>query len=207
MIMTKFAQKFFVLLSLLFFFVVLSSCTVSTRTVSPDEELTYDETYTFADKKKIVKTLVGSLSTKPPIGGATDRPIIIVYGIANRTSEHISTSAITDEICKEILATGKARFVNKEQRENIINETDYQQGGRVASETKMKLARQLGAKYMLTGTLRSIEKKEGRQARLTKKSYIYYSLNLELTDIETSLIEWADSVELVREASKPFIGW
>ena len=28
-----------------------------------------------------------------------------------------------------------------------------------------------------------------------------------LASIETSLIEWADSVELVREASKPFIGW
>jgi hypothetical protein len=207
MIMTKFAQKFFISMLLLSFFVMLASCSVSTRTVSPEEELTYDETYTFADKKKIVKALVGSLSTKPPIGSATDRPIIIVYGVANRTSEHISTSAITDEICKEILATGKARFVNKEQRENIISETDYQQSGRVANETKMKLARQLGAKYMLTGTLRSIEKEEGKQARLTKKSYIYYSLNLELTDIETSLIEWADSVELVREASKPIFGW
>jgi uncharacterized protein (TIGR02722 family) len=207
MIMVKFTQKIFVLLSLLSFFVISASCTVTTRTVSPDEELTYDETYTFADKKKIVKTLVESLRTKPPLGGATDRPIIVIYGIANRTSEHIDTSGITDEIRREILSTGKARFVNKAQRENIINETDYQQGGRVANETKIKLARQLGAKYMLTGTLRSIEKKEGRQARLTKKSYIYYSLNLELTDLETSLIEWADSVELVREASKPFIGW
>jgi len=205
--MTKFAQKIFVLLSLLSFFAISASCTVSTRTVSPEEELTYDETYTFADKKKIVNALVESLKTRPPLGGATDRPIIIVYGIANRTSEHISTSGITDEIRMKILQTGKARFVNKEQRENIINETDYQQGGRVANETKIKLARQLGAKYMLTGTLRSIEKEEGRQVRLTKKSYIYYSLNLELTDIETSLIEWADSVELVREASKPFIGW
>ena len=65
----------------------------------------------------------------------------------------------------------------------------------------------MGAKYMLTGTLRSIEKSAPKQIRLKKKSYIYYSLNLELTNIESSLIEWADSVELVREASKPIIGW
>jgi len=205
--MTTFAQKGFIWMSLLSLFIFSTSCTVSTRTVSPDEELTYDETYTFADKKKIVKALVESLTTKPPLASATDRPIIIVYGIANRTSEHISTSGISDEIRKEILATGKARFVNKEQRENIISETDYQQSGRVTNETKIRLARQLGAKYMLTGTLRSIEKEEGTQVRLKKRSYIYYSLNLELTDLETSLIEWADSVELVREAAKPFIGW
>ncbi|MFH2063666.1 MAG: penicillin-binding protein activator LpoB [Pseudomonadota bacterium] len=205
--MPKSMQKLFLMITLLSVFGILSGCTVSTRNVSPEEELNYDETYNFTDKKKIVKTLVESLSTKPPLGGATDRPIIIVYGIANRTSEHISTSGISDEIRKEILQTGKARFVNKEQRENIIAETDYQESGRVSQASRIKLAKQLGAKYMLTGTLRSIEKKESKQFRLTKSNYIYYSLNLELTDIETSLIEWADSVELVREASKPFIGW
>jgi len=30
---------------------------------------------------------------------------------------------------------------------------------------------------------------------------------MELTDIQTSLIEWADSTEIIRESSKPFIGW
>ena len=205
--MTKRMQKLFVMILLPAVVALVAGCTVSTRNVSPEEELNYDETYNFTDKKKIVKTLVESLATKPPIGGSTDRPIIVVYGIANRTSEHISTSGITDEIRKEILQTGKARFVNKEQRENIIQETEYQDSGRVSQATRIKQARQLGAKYMLTGTLRSIEKKEGRQFRLTKKNYIYYSLNLELTDLETSLIEWADSVELIREASKPFIGW
>lgn len=186
---------------------VMTGCTATTRTVSPDEELTYDATYTFSDKKKIVHDLVESLKTRPPLAAATDRPVIIVYGIANRTSEHIDTSGISDEIRKEILFTGKARFVNKVQRDNILKETDYQGGGAVAPQTRIALARQVGAKYMLTGTLRSIEKKAPTQVRVKRKSYIYYSLNLELTSIETSLIEWADSVELVREASKPIIGW
>ena len=60
---------------------------------------------------------------------------------------------------------------------------------------------------MLTGTLRSLEKKQPRQMRLSKKTLMYYSLNLELTDLETSLIEWADSAEVIRESSKPFIDW
>ncbi|PIE66958.1 MAG: hypothetical protein CSA23_06550 [Deltaproteobacteria bacterium] len=195
------------ILTLLGLLIVMSGCTATTRTVSPDEPLTYDATYTFADKKKIVHDLVASLNTKPPLAAATDRPVLIVYGIANRTSEHIDTSGITDDIRKEILHTGKARFVNKTQRDNILKETDYQMSGAVAPSTRIALARQVGAKYMLTGTLRSIEKKAPKQIRLKRKSYIYYSLNLELTSIETSLIEWADSVELVREASKPIIGW
>ena len=195
------------LLTALVLVIAMSGCSATTRTVSPDESLTYDATYTFTDKKKIVRDLVESLKTRPPLGAATDRPVIIVYGIANRTSEHINTSGITDDIRNEILSTGKARFVNKTQRDNILKETDYQMSGAVAPETRIALARQVGAEYMLTGTLRSIEKSAPKQIRLKKKSYIYYSLNLELTNIESSLIEWADSVELVREASKPIIGW
>lgn len=186
---------------------LMTGCTATTRQVSPEEALTYDATYTFTDKKKIVNDLVESLTTKPPLGDSTDRPVIIVYGIANRTTEHIDTSGITDEIRKETILSGKARFVNKSQRDNIMKETDYQVNGPVTPETQIALARQVGAQYMLTGTLRSIDKKAPKQVRLKKKSYIYYSLNLELTSIETSLIEWADSVELVREASRPIIGW
>jgi len=205
--MNKPTKRLFSLMGTLALMVCMAGCTATTRTVSPEEQLAYDATYTFSDKKKIVYDLVESLRTRPPLGSAADRPVIIVYGIANRTSEHIDTSGITDEIRKEILQTGKARFVNKSQRQNILAETDYQMGGTVAPETRIALARQVGAKYMLTGTLRSIEKEAPKQIRLKKKSYIYYSLNLELTSIETSLIEWADSVELVREASKPIIGW
>ncbi|MBU0485952.1 MAG: penicillin-binding protein activator LpoB [Proteobacteria bacterium] len=185
----------------------VAGCTVSTRTVDADEEVVYDEGYNFSDKKNIVAALTNSLLTKKPLVSASDRPIIVVYGIANRTNEHISTDGISDDLRQALLESGKLRFINKEQRENIAREADYQYGSRVAPETRIQMARQTGAKYMLTGTLRSIDKEQPRQVRLKKKVLKYYSLNLELTDLETSLIEWADKTEVIREASKPFIGW
>jgi len=184
-----------------------AGCTVSTREVSPDEKVIYDEGYHFSDKKAIVAAMAESLLSKPPIVANRDRPVMIVYGIANRTSEHISTSAITDDIRQKLLESGKVRFVNRVQRDNIAKEAEYQYGGNVSAATRIQLARQVGAKYMLTGTLRSMEKQQPRQVRIKKKTLQYYSLNMELTDIETGLIEWVDSVEVIRESSKPFIGW
>ena len=172
-----------------------------------NEKVIYDEGYHFSDKKAIVADMVQSLLGKYPLDRATDRPVLIVYGIANRTSEHISTSAITDDIRQALLQSGRVRFINETQRENIQRETSYQYGGNVAAETRVSRARQIGAEYMLTGTLRSMEKKQPRQFRFKKNTLMYYSLNLELTDIKTGLIEWADSTEVIREASKPFIGW
>ncbi len=196
-----------VLLVMAVLLMTLSGCTVTTREVSSDEKVIYDEGYHFSDKKAIVADMVQSLLGKYPLDRSTDRPVVIVYGIANRTTEHISTSAITDDIRQALLQSGRVRFVNETQRENIERETSYQYGGNVAAETRIARARQIGAKYMLTGTLRSMEKEQPRQVRFKKKTLMYYSLNLELTDIQTGLIEWADSTEIIREASKPFIGW
>lgn len=186
---------------------MLAGCSATTRDLSPDDTIHYDEGYDFTDKKTIVNYLVSSLLNKRPLVARDDRPVLIVYGVANRTSEHIETSGITDDIRQEILQSGRARFVNKVQRENIAEETDYQYGGNVSAETRLQRARQVGAEYMITGTLRSIEKKEAKQVRLKKKTLQYYSLTLELTDLQTGLIEWTDSAEIVRESSKPFIGW
>ena len=67
--------------------------------------------------------------------------------------------------------------------------------------------RQLGADFILTGTLRSIVKRPPKSIRLVSKKLVYYSLNLELTDTESGAIAWADKVELAREQSRPIIGW
>jgi len=186
---------------------IMTGCSATTRDISPDEAIHYDEGYDFTDKKAIVTGLVESLLNKPPLVARYDRPVIIVYNVANRTSEHIETDGITDDIRQEILQSGKARFVNKEQRDNIEKETSYQYGGNVGAETRFQRARQVGAEYLISGTLRSIKKKQPKQFRLTKKTLQYYSLILELTDLQTGLIEWTDNVEIVRESSKPFIGW
>ncbi len=187
--------------------VSLSGCRATTRDISPDETIHYDETYDFSDKKKIVNDLVDSLVTKSGLGRGGTRPVVIIYDVANRTSEHISTSGITDDIRSELLSRGTARFVNRTQRDTIQKELAYQYGGNVAPATRVEQARQVGAEYMITGTLRSIRKKQPDQVRLKRRTLQYYSLTLELTDLETGLIEWSDSAEIVREAAKPFIGW
>jgi hypothetical protein len=67
--------------------------------------------------------------------------------------------------------------------------------------------RQLGADYILSGTLRSIKKEQPKQWRLHKKERIYYSLDLTMTDLKTGGMVYADQAELAREASRPVIGW
>ncbi len=183
---------------------LFSGC-ATTRVLDPEAEKHYDANYDFSDKKKIVDALTESLLNATP--ASDKRPILIVYPVANETSEHIDTSGITDDIRLKLLKSGKFRFINRTQRSNIQEEVAYQGAGYVDPAMMVTQGRQLGADYILSGALRSIEKKEQRQIRLTKKKMVYYSLNLELTDLTTGEIMWADKVELARESSRPIIGW
>ena len=187
--------------------VTFSGCMASTRNLNPDNEVHYDATYDFSDKKQIVDSLVTPMLDSVRFFPNRVKPTMIVYPVVNETSEHISTGAITDEIRMKLLQSGKIRFINERQRENIMQETAYQNQGFVDPALRVEQGRQLGADYILSGTLRSIEKKQPKQMRLFKKKLIYYSLDLTMTDLKTGEIVYADQAELAREASKPIIGW
>jgi len=185
---------------------IMTGCMASTKNLNPKADLHYDASYDFSDKTKIVDRLVTPL-LKAPVFPVQEKPILIVYPVVNETSEHISTGGITDEIRMKLVQSGRFRFINESQRENIQKETDYQSQGYVDPAMQVEQGRQLGANYILSGTLRSIKKEQPEQMRLFKKERIYYSLDLSITDLKTGEIVYADQAELAREASKPIIGW
>lgn len=184
-----------------------AGCVATTRSLDPETALHYDASYDFTDKKAIVNELSSSLLADTEVNQVGSRPVIVSYGIANETFEHINTGGISDDIRANLIAARQFRFVNRRQRENLNAETEYQYTGFVPEEERVAQGRQLGADFILSGTLRSIEKTEPRHWRLHRRELIYYSMTLEMTNLTTGEIAWTDSVEIAREATKPIFRW
>lgn len=187
--------------------ITLAACAATTRPLDPDSEFHYDASYDFSDKKAIVDELTSSLLADTRINTVGAQPIIVAYGIANETSEHINTGGISDDIRANLIQSRQFRFINRGQRDNLLNEADFQQAGFVPPSQRVTEGRQLGADFILSGTLRSIEKRQPRQWRLNRRELIYYSMTLEMTDLTTGELVWTDNVEIAREASRPIIAW
>lgn len=185
----------------------LSACVATTRSIDPEGEFHYDASYDFSDKKAIVDELTASLLADSRINTVGAQPVVVTYGIANETSEHINTGGIADDIRANLIQSRQFRFVNRRQRDNLLNEAEFQQAGFVPPSQRVAEGRQLGADYILSGTLRSIEKRQPRQWRLNRRELIYYSMTLEMTDLTSGELVWTDNVEIAREASRPIIGW
>ncbi len=153
-----------------------------------------------SDMQKVVKDLVGSLTNHYTIAGATKAPVVMVTKLQNKTSEHIDTQSVMDMVRVELMNSGKVMFVDKEAREDIKEEYDYQASGVVSKDTQKKGGSQVGADYILNGRLDSIVQEVG------KDKTVYYKVTLNLTSLEKNLVVWSGHKQLRKIYKKKSVG-
>lgn len=152
------------------------------------------------DMQKAVQDLVGSLMGSPAITGTGKMPIVMVTNLQNKTSEHIDTQSIMDMVRVELMKSGKVGFIDKEARQDIADEYNYQNSGMVEEGSKKGPGAQIGADYIINGRLDSIVQEVG------KDKTVYYKLTLNLTNLKTSMITWSDQKQIRKTFKKKSIG-
>jgi penicillin-binding protein activator len=152
------------------------------------------------DMQVTVKSMVDSLINHPVINSAKVPPVVMVTNLQNKTSEHIDTQSIMDMVRVELMNSGKVSFVDKEAREDIKNEYDYQNSGMVNDTTKKGPGGQVGADFIVNGRLDSIVQEAG------KDKTIYYKITLNLTNLKTSVITWTNQKQFRKLFKKKSVG-
>jgi uncharacterized protein (TIGR02722 family) len=127
-------------------------------------------------------------------------PIVMVTNLQNKTSEHIDTQSIMDMVRVELTNSGRVAFVDKEAREDISKEYDYQSSGMVSDETKKTKGGQIGADFIINGRLDSIVQEIG------KEKTVYYKLTLNMTNLKTGIIAWTNHKEIRKAYKKKSVG-
>jgi uncharacterized protein (TIGR02722 family) len=153
------------------------------------------------DMQKAVSDLVGSALNSAALSSAKKMPVVMVTNLQNKTSEHIDTQSIMDMVRVELMKSGKVGFIDKEAREDISSEYQYQNAGNVSAETKKGPGGQIGADYIINGRLDSIVQEVG------KDKSVYYKLTLNLTNLKTSMITWSDQKQIRKTYKKKTIGF
>jgi len=177
----------------------------STTEVDVNRDTHMKESYDFVDMRQISQSVADEMITTFLATPETP-PIMMIPGIENRTSEYMDTKALTDRIRTEVFKSGKAQFVNETRRADLMNEQGFQ-AANATPETQVSIGRQLGAKYMITGSMIEMSQRSPKQARISKTKEKYYKLTMEITDLETGLLAWTTEREFARAASLPLIGW
>jgi hypothetical protein len=159
-----------------------------------------DDLWSETDMQKAVNELVSSLLQNRTIAEAKRPPLVMVTKLQNKTAEVIDGQNIMDMVKVDLMSSGKVRFLDKEARQDIADEYEYQNSGMVSSDTKKGPGGQSGADYIINGRLDSIVKEVG------KEKTVYYKLTLMLTNLKTSEHEWASQKEIRKKFKKRRVG-
>lgn len=166
----------------------------------PQKENLLNDQWSETDMQVIVKDLTDSMLAHPAIANAKTPPVVMFTKLQNKTSDHIDTQSIIDMMTVELNQSGKIAFVNKQAREDVAEEYQYQGSGMVSEETKKGAGGQIGADYIVDGRLDSITQ------TVDKDKTVYYKLTLNLTNLKTNIMVWTKHKEIRKKFKKKTIG-
>ena len=181
--------------------IAFSACSSSKQVTRVDADTTIDLSgrWNDTDSRMVANEMIDDCLNHPWInnhGMSTGgKPAVIVGGIRNKSMEHIPVATFITDIKRAFINTGKVRPVSSSGERSEIREERADQGEFASLETVKRMGQELGADYMLTGEINTIEDREGGD------QVVFYQTDLTLTNIETNEEVWIGQKEI-----KKFIG-
>jgi uncharacterized protein (TIGR02722 family) len=169
---------------------VASGCSnkkVVTR-IDPDQTVDLSGRWNDTDSRMVSDEMIADCLSRPwkarHIDEVGKRPIVIVGRIRNKTTEHIATGTFIGDIERAFINSGEAELVaSAEEREQVRDERADQQKNS-SDESMAQWGRELGADYMLSGVINSIEDQEGGE------KVVFYQIDLNLIHLERNTKVW-----------------
>jgi uncharacterized protein (TIGR02722 family) len=118
------------------------------------------------------------------------RPAVIVGEVRNLSHEHINTNTFTLDLERALINSGKVDFVaTKDERKGIRDERKDQDIN-AREDTRNAMGRELGADFMLTGTINTIVDPNGNEQLL------FYQVNMTLISLTDNRKVWVGQKDI-----------
>jgi len=123
-------------------------------------------------------------------------PAVIVGRFRNTSSEHIDMRLIASLMRTAIINSGKLEFVEGGNVRDEIRAERENQLYNASDSTAAAIGKEIGANFMLTGEVNSMEEKAGN---VTQRVYF---VKATITNIETNRIIWEDENSEIKKIIK-----
>lgn len=128
-------------------------------------------------------------------------PVVIVGTVSNNSMEHINTDVFVEEIQRALINSGKVEFVASKSERGEVRTERLEQDEFASEETRKAFGKEIGADFMLSGTLNSVVDKSG------KKALVFYQVNMKLINLETNQIVWNGQKQIKKYVKRSKVAW
>ena len=170
---------------------VLFGCAASKKVERVDVNTTIDLSgrWNDTDSRQVSEAMIVDCLNHPWITqhiskSMGKKPSVIVGSMRNRSTEHIAVNTFVNDIERAFINSGRVSVVASAlEREELRSEKDDQRVF-ASPETIKQMGKELGADYMMTGEINTIQDQEGGQ------QVTFYQVDLTLTNVETNEKIW-----------------
>ena len=180
----------------------------SSRTITRvDADTTIDLSgkWNDADSRLVSQEMVTDCISRPWINDFNietgGKPVVTVGMIRNKIDEHIDTETFTKDFERELINSGKVKFVAAKGERQEIREERMEQQQWASAETVKRMAQETGADYVLIGSIKTIiDQIEGRRI-------VFYQTDMELIHVETNEKAWIGTKKIKKDITQKGKKW
>jgi uncharacterized protein (TIGR02722 family) len=164
-----------------------SSMPKVTRT-AVDEQVDLSGNWNDTDSRMVSEEMIQDAISRPWSGdfkaSKGTMPRVIVGTVLNKSHEHINTETFVKDLERELINSGKVRFVASKDQRQEVREERMDQSQNASIETAKSMGQEYGADFMLKGQINTILDEAG------KMQVKYYQVELEMMDMLTNEKVW-----------------
>ncbi|MEI7704124.1 MAG: penicillin-binding protein activator LpoB [Deltaproteobacteria bacterium] len=156
------------------------------------------------DSRLVAEEMIADALSDPWLPKATKGgklPVVTVQGVKNSSMEHINTQTFIEDLQRSLIKSGKVSFVASMDERAGIRDERQDQDMNASDATRKGQGKEIGADFVLSGVLNSIEDRSGGT------SVIMYQVNLKLLNVKTNQIAWNGQKKIKKQIDRASTGW
>jgi uncharacterized protein (TIGR02722 family) len=128
-------------------------------------------------------------------------PTILVGTIRNQSHEHIATETFIEDLQRNLINSGQVEFVASKSERGAVRNERLDQDTNASEGTRIEHGQEIGANFMLSGVISTIEDRENGQ------SVMLYQTNLKLLNMRTNQIVWNGQKKIKKYIKHAKVTW
>ncbi len=182
---------------------ILGGC-AEVKRVDTEDVIDLSGRWNDTDSRLVSEEMIDDVLSRPWFkkfinGHKGNLPVVIVGTVRNRSHEHINVQTFVKDLERALINSGEVDFVASKGERDEIREERKEQAVHSSRATAKSDREEIGADFMLQGTINSIIDK------IKGKAVVFYQVNLELIDMETHRKVWIGDKKIKKYIKRPRI--
>ena len=180
--------------------VMLTACATQVERIDTDEVRDLSGRWNDTDSRLVSEEMIKDVLDHPWLSQFTrdkrHKPAVIVGEVLNLSHEHISVETFVNDIELALINSGKVTAVASGNERGEIREERKDQDLNAREDTRKAMGQEIGADFMLKGTINTIMDTEG------KEQVRFYQIDLTLISLADNSKVWVGQKKIKKFVKK-----